>query len=277
MKTILVLTDLTPKAENAALYALRMAEKTRSDIILFHCFTVFRSVVVPETGMLPLDDYENCKEESLTELNKLAQRLKAQQTTASFIPQISFDNEWGNLEDNVEHTLLEKDIALIVMGTRSDNLLSHLLSGSDTSHILNSLKCPVLFVPDSYGFHPFKTIVYANDLKKAYPQAVSFLVDIAKVNASQIIVTHVGEEGEFNTADCLKLITEVHGYPNVLYRQLPEGSVIEQIKTFVNFLSADLTVMIHHKHSLLGELIPGSTSKKMLYKHTVPLLILPDE
>ena len=48
MKTLLVLTDLSKKAENAALYALKVAEKMNAGIILFHCLNVTSPLVAGE-------------------------------------------------------------------------------------------------------------------------------------------------------------------------------------------------------------------------------------
>ena len=43
MKTILVLTDLSKKAENASLFALKLAEKIEANIILYHSFEKFET------------------------------------------------------------------------------------------------------------------------------------------------------------------------------------------------------------------------------------------
>jgi nucleotide-binding universal stress UspA family protein len=57
MKTILVLTDFSKKAENAAIYALKIAEKTQANIILFNSFEKFQAVNLPESGSWVYEDY----------------------------------------------------------------------------------------------------------------------------------------------------------------------------------------------------------------------------
>ena len=51
MKTILVLTDFSKKAEHAAEFAFAIAEKTNAEIILYHSFPIpqVTSVIPPET------------------------------------------------------------------------------------------------------------------------------------------------------------------------------------------------------------------------------------
>jgi nucleotide-binding universal stress UspA family protein len=276
MKTILVLTDLTKKSENAALYALKLAERMDANILLYHSFKVFQTVAMAETGIWPAEEHTVVENECLAELKKLADRLAKHHQPGNFKPVVNVFCETGDLGSRVARIVDEKNIDIIVMGAKSDDVLSHILFGSDTSNVIDEVKCPLLFVPEQCSFHPYKTIVFSTDLKKAYPKAVGFLVDIARLKNSDIIVTHVGDGGNFTQVQAVELIKDVFEYPNVTYRQIPQGSISEQLNKFSNFVQADLTVMIHHQHTLFGEMIPGSSSKKMLYSHKVPLLILPD-
>lgn len=276
MKTILVLTDLTKKSENAALYALKLAENMDANIILYHSFKVFQTLVMPETGMWPAEDYNVVEHECLVQLKKLADRMAKHHQPGNFKPAINVYCETGELGARVARLVNDRNIEIVVMGAKSDDILSHILFGSETTSVLDEVKCPILFIPDQCSFHPYKTIVYSTDLKKAYPKAVGFLVEIAGLKNSDIIITHVGETGTFTQGQALDLIKNIFEYPHVTYRQIPQGNISEQLNKFTNLVQADLIVMIHHQHTLLGEIIPGSNSKKMLYSHKTPLLILPD-
>jgi nucleotide-binding universal stress UspA family protein len=276
MKTILVLTDLTKKSENAALYALKLAERMDANILLYHSFKVFQTIAMAETGIWPAEDYSVIENECITELKKLADRLCKHHQPGNFKPAINVFCETGDLGSRVTSIVDDKNISLVIMGAKGDDVLSHILFGSDTSNVLDEVKCPILFVPDQCHFTPYKTIVFSTDLKKAYPKAVSFLVELATLKNSDIIITHIGEGGNFSPIQILDLVKNVFEYPSASFRQIPQGNISEQLNKFTNFVQADLAVMIHHQHTLLGEMIPGSSSKKMLYNHKVPLLILPD-
>src|ERR1022692_1352697 len=95
MKTILVLTDFSKKAENAAIFALKIAEKKGANIILFHSLENFQSANVPESGSWIYEDYEMIKTESLTELKKLEDYLVTHHKPGTFEPKISLLNEMG--------------------------------------------------------------------------------------------------------------------------------------------------------------------------------------
>lgn len=276
MKTILVLTDLSKKAENASLYALRLAENLRANIILYHCFKVYRSVALPETGMWPMDSYEDIKNETMAELTKLADRLAKHHQPGNFKPLIQTCTELGDLGSNVHHLTEEKNIDFIVMGAKSDDVVAHILYGSETNAVLEEVKCPILFIPDQCSFSDLKTIAFSVDLKKYYPKAVGFLVDIARIHHSQIIALHIGAGGDINATQFVNMIHNVFEYPNAIFKQIPGDNVGEKLDEFLLLSRPGLAVMIHHQRYLFGEFIPGSNSKKMLYRHKIPLLILRD-
>jgi nucleotide-binding universal stress UspA family protein len=275
MKTILVLTDLSYKAENAALYALKLAEKINANIILYNSIKINQLAYAAGPVKADEHDYEDEKNESTTKLAGLAGRLSKHHQAGSFKPTIEIRNKIGNLADDVDQLLIDKKIDLIIMGAKSDGPLSYLVVG-ETNTILNKIKCPVLFVSYTSKFERFKTIVFSTDLKKAYPQAVNFLVELARVDNADIVITHVGKDEKFNHKQCLDLFQSVFEYPSVAFKQLPEGNIGEQLESFASKVNADLTVMIHHERLLYGQTAPDNTSK-MLNNFRFPLLVLPDQ
>ncbi|HEY8782303.1 MAG TPA: universal stress protein [Mucilaginibacter sp.] len=275
MKTILVLTDFSAKAENAAMCALKIAEKAHANIVLFHSVESFQPVNVPESGSWVYEDYEIIKTESLAELKKLEECMAAHHQPGAFEPEISLLNEMGyDLGSYVNQLVKDKNIDLIVMGTKGDNTVSHLFNGSDTDDILEHAPCPVLFVPETGSFDYLKTIIFADDLKKDYTKAIGFLIDFARIYYSHIILTHFGEYDN-NALKCLNFIKNTLKYTNVTSRLFPLENIGKQLRKFVTFAEADLVVLIHHKDDRFENFIYGSESKNMLKHNNVPLLVLP--
>ncbi|MFI5136827.1 MAG: universal stress protein [Sphingobacteriales bacterium] len=276
MKTILVLTDFSKKAENAAIYALKIAEKSQANIILFNSFEKFQSVNVPESGSWVYEDYEMIKNESLAELKKLENYIIAHHKTGVFEPNISLLNELGlDLASSVNQLVRDRKIDLIVMGTKGDDTISHLFYGSDACGVLDNAGCPVLFIPETSTFDSFKNIVFANDLKKDYKEAIGFLISLAQLDNSHIILTHFGEY-ENNALKCLNFIENTLAYPNVVSRLLHLENRGAQLRELAASVKADLLVMIHHKGVSFEKFIAGSQSKNMLKHNQLPLLIIPD-
>ncbi len=275
MKTILVLTDFSKKAENAALYALKLAEKTHANILLFHLIGQMQAVNVPEAGSWLVEDYEIFKNESLRGLLYLKDTLETNHDPAAFKPTIHWFNEIGpDLACTIAAIVQSEQIDLVVMGARGNDVLSHLFYGSDTSGVLGHAGCPVLFVPPGCSCDNIKTIVFANDFKEDYTQAVHFVTSLAKACNSHIILTHFGpyDNEAFHSLD---LIKSAHQYAHVSSRLLPLENFGEQLTHFATAANADVVVTIHHHGLTLDKLLGGSKSKKMLNQNEVPLLVLP--
>jgi nucleotide-binding universal stress UspA family protein len=275
MKTILVLTDLSTKAENAAIYAFKIATKTNANIILFHSCESFKPVNVTESGSWEYEDYEAAKNESFTALAQLKTYLLTNLEPGAFRPEINFLNDIGlDLGSCVNQLVKNRNIDLIIMGTKGDDRLSHIFNGSDASDILEHAYCPVLFVPEAYDLDHLKTIVFANDLKKNYTKETNLLVEFAKIDQSHIIMVHFGEY-ENNAYTCLSYIQNTLGYTDVTSWLAPFKNIGNQLRKFETSVKADLTVMIHHHGIHLERFITGSKSENMLNHNEVPLLILP--
>jgi nucleotide-binding universal stress UspA family protein len=215
------------------------------------------------------------KNESLTELKKLENYIIDHHKTGEFEPNISLLNELGlDLASSVNQLVRDRKIDLIVMGTKGDDTMSHLFYGSDACGVLDNAGCPVLFIPETSTFDGYKNIVFANDLKKDYKEAISFLVDIARLNNSQIILTHFGEH-ENTALKCLNFIKDTFAFPNVTLRLLHLENRGAQLRELAASVKADLVVMIHHKGASFEKFIAGSQSKNMLKNNQLPLLIIP--
>jgi len=275
MKTILVLTDFSKKAENAALYALKLAEKTCANIVLFHLLEESQAVNVPEAGSWVIENYEIFKNESLRGLLYLKDHLETHHNPAAFKPTINWFNDMGpDLAGTVAGIVKSEHIDLVVMGAKSNDIMSHLFYGSDALGVLEHAGCPVLFVPPGFAFNGLNTIVFANDFKEDYTKAIQFVTALARVCNSHIILTHFGpyDNKAFHS---LELIKSAHQYAYVSSRLLPLENFGEQLTHFATEVNAGMVVTIHHRGLTLDKLLSGSKSKKMLQQKEVPLLVLP--
>jgi nucleotide-binding universal stress UspA family protein len=275
MKTILVLTDFSKKAENAALFALKLAEKTHANIVLFHMVEQAQPVNVPEAGSWVAEDYDVFKNESLRGLIYLKDHLETQHEPSAFKPAINWFNDMSpDLANTIAGMVKSEHIDLVVMGTRSNDRMSHLFYGSETSRVLEDAGCPVLFVPRACEYKGMHTIVFANDFKQDYTEAIQFVTLLARACNSHIILTHLGPYDN-EAFHCLGLIKSADQYAHVSSRLLPLENFGEQLTHFAVEVNADVVVTIHHRGLTLDKLMHGSKSKKMLNQNEVPLLVLP--
>jgi nucleotide-binding universal stress UspA family protein len=135
----------------------------------------------------------------------------------------------------------------------------------------------LFLVPDGWtGLVPLDNVVVAwngsRESARAMAESLPFLRQAKKVGVLTV-------EGEHQTADALKgndavLHLRHHGIDAVKYRAIgEEDDPADVLIAECRSLGANLLVMGSHGHSRLHELLPGSTTSRILRSAPFPLLI----
>jgi nucleotide-binding universal stress UspA family protein len=105
----------------------------------------------------------------------------------------------GNIWEVVSKLIREKEIDLVVLGTRGRTGLGKTILGSVAEQILRQSTCPVLTVgphvnlwSDEYG--KMREILYATDLAAEFPMAAPYAVSLAQENQAHLVLLHVIED-----------------------------------------------------------------------------------
>lgn len=144
-KTIIVLTDFTKSALNAADYALFLAVQLKTNILLFHSYYIS----VSEFESLQINDYQSLAQTSKSNLEKEMNRLNNSiKTSTNFKPEIDYLSEGGGIAENVCSIIDEKkNIFMLVMsGFKKSN--DDFLFGTEIKAVVKKARCPVVIVPE---------------------------------------------------------------------------------------------------------------------------------
>jgi nucleotide-binding universal stress UspA family protein len=148
MKYILVLTDFSKSAINAAGYAAHLAERLHVNLLLFN------SYLIPDLGFdsWKFADISLLSKGSENKLLIEAERLRSniKNIRGSFKPEIESISSEGEIAENVKTIIQErKNISMVVMGgwqlTNNDDALF----GMEITKVLKKVKCPTIIVPES--------------------------------------------------------------------------------------------------------------------------------
>jgi nucleotide-binding universal stress UspA family protein len=145
-KTILVLTDFTNSALNAADYALYLASQLKTNILLYHSYYI----PATESERLQITNYgllaETSKSNLEKEMNRLNNSIKT--STTDFIPKIDYLSEGGGITENVCSIIEErKNILMLVMsGFKAHN--DDVLFGTEITSVVSKARCPAVIVPE---------------------------------------------------------------------------------------------------------------------------------
>ncbi len=272
MKTILVPTDFSPKAENIIDYAAALAKAVQAKLILFHVF--HPPVTISEMpDVQPMDDIE---ETCLINLRHMAEKIRNKYGQGM---QIDCKCQCGFAVDEIQYFQENNKIDLIVMGMRGAGYLSERLIGSITTSLIYKSKYPVLAIADKVIFKPIKKIVLACDFVPCdHEKILKPLKDMAQMLGAHIYILNVVHDAEkmvsiHDSAAGNTLTQALQGTEHSVHYS-KNRDIVDGINEFIHTHDIDLAVMIPRTHTLLENIFQEPNTKRMAFHADVPLLSL---
>jgi len=142
VRQILVAVDFSPQAERAFDMAISLAKALSARLHLFHSYMDLPAQLLERNVWIPEDVWERVRREDAARLEKLRERATAAGVEAELHQSPMRPSE------AIVKGARDLGVDLIVMGTRGNSGLKHVLLGSVAERTLRSAPCPVLAVPD---------------------------------------------------------------------------------------------------------------------------------
>lgn len=265
MKTILVLTDFTKQAENAANYAYQFAKLIKANIILFHAFGVPEKNTIVSQVVYP-SNYDELKENSLINLKASASAIrKEHEHLVGFKPLIIVDNEFGTMTDLASEMVIHKAIGLVVIGGAKSHKQNRMFFGSDTYDLLDKVMCPVLFIPDEFQYNKVERIFYATDLKSMDAAVVNSLAALSSLFNADVMLTHISKDPEKNTGKLAQLKDLVKADTQIHYQHIKSKNVVQTLCELNINVSAqkEMLALVHKKYHFPESIFHNSISKQI--------------
>ena len=185
---ILLGADFSPASRRALSYALAIARRYGSEILVLHAIS-------PEPReAIPLDPLPG-------ELNR--EQLQAREEMRALEEKFDFTNVqhkneivFGNAEDVLAAAIEHEHPDLLILGTHGRGAVGKLALGSVAEELLRIVPCPVLTV----GPHvpeltreriDFKSILFPTDFGSACAHAFPFALSLAEDHASKLVLLHM--------------------------------------------------------------------------------------
>jgi nucleotide-binding universal stress UspA family protein len=269
MKTILVTTDFSPAALNAAKYAKDMAVAIDADILLLHVYQMPISYgEIPSPVAL---NPEDMRQDAEKKINELKQQLIPEKGSINIKAEVrmgAFPLELQVICESIRPYA-------VIMGSQGTTAGERLLLGSHTIYAMKHLMWPLIAVPQGASFSTVKKIGLACDFDK--------VVDITPVDEIKTLVNDFNAELHvLNTGrrDVFKpeLVFESGLIQEMLETLKPEYHFITNENTengildFVEKNHIDLLIVLPKRHSLLDKLIHKSHTKQLILHSRVPVM-----
>jgi len=280
MRTLVVFTDFTLKAENTAFYSLTLASHLQCDVVLCHVLTERP----PQTKYS--EDDKNDRVSAFSEMADLMQRLRlctVQSEPSLYRPAIEGCIKTGLLSTALEEIATTRNIIMAVISASRADKLTLLLLGSNTRQLIDRSQYPVLLIPYEARFVGFKNLAFATDLSDANLIALDNLCDIASYADSDVVIAHVSNKGliDYTSNTSLQNFFDRVGkqipYPKKKYKVIKDTSVVHGLKRIPQKLNIDVLALVHKKRSFIQRLFKQSITLALTNYPTKPVMIFPPQ
>jgi nucleotide-binding universal stress UspA family protein len=266
MKTIIVPTDFSETAENALHYAIELAKLMGATITLIHVCQLHGT-----KNYLNEQDLEQKKQKAL----KLLENHIKTNNNVNF--EICVRPQY--VVNKIVDTAREKNAELIVFGI-SAGIYDESIVGNNTSDAISNLHIPVLMIPSGVTFKIPSKIVFAADyLELENNRPLTALLNFISFFGSKLFIVNVKAENEKTSSRNIAVLLNVRKLlkkVNHSVHHVVHENVVDGINDFVSDKNAEIVAIIPHRHNLVYRLFKFSTTKKMAYNSSVPLLALPE-
>lgn len=269
MKRILVPTDFSPQADNALKVAALIAEKNNAQIYLEH------SLDLP--GNLTTGDITRAKPESIYFI-KLANQKFEEVLKRDYLFDIDVHEAIGHGEiyDDVQLTVKDKNIDLIVMGSHGTSGFKEMFIGSNAEKVVRTSEIPVLVIKNEHDSFNINDFVFATDFteecRKPFDQAQKFAKDVG----AKLHLLYVNTPNDFKTTAEINTIMNTFikgmGAENYTTNIYCDTSVEKGILGFATAINAQLIGMSTHGRKGLSHFFNGSISEDLVNHANMPVI-----
>ncbi|UKM64338.1 universal stress protein [Flavobacteriaceae bacterium GSB9] len=279
-RKILLPTDFSKNAWHAINYAVELFKKEHCVFYIVNVFSGFGDVISNLINMEPGSEvYETAKLESENGLAKTLDMLafKDHNNQKHHFETISIYN---NVLEAIKNVVEEKDIEMIVMGTKGKSTSQSGMFGSVAIEVMEKVRnCPAIVVPEEAKHNLPKEIVFPTSFKTHFKRReLSYLVDLA-LNCNAVIrFLHVSKEEWLSEKqeNNKTLLKEYFNRVPHSFHTLSNTEIPVAIKCFVESRDSDMVAFVNRKHSFFESILTHPLVKDIGSNSKVPILVMHD-
>jgi len=279
MKKILLPTDFSENSWNAIKYALQLF---KDEICTFYLLNTFIPAVYQVEYVLidpaQFGMVDSARATSIKNLEKIKERIETEFKNPNH--SIKTQSAFNALVSEVKDQVAEKSIDFVAMGTKGATGAKEVLFGSNTVHVLNQVKCPVLAIPDAFAYENPHEVLFPTDYEIEFKdEHLNLIFDIAKAHTSRVNVLHVSYGNELNkTQEKNKNILEnkLKKVANI-FHDVSNLNVEDAILNFQMKNKINMLIMINNKHSFFENLFFKKLVHHIGFHIKTPFLVIPSK
>lgn len=276
MKTMLVLTDFSDSAYNAALYAAALTHQLEiSKLVLYHSY----EVIPPVQTVVPIPepiDVGNIHNERLTILKNNLRSFIYEGTALEIL------TDDRPLIIAAEAIGLQQQAGLVIMGVTGKGRLKQILVGSSTINMARESSLPILLVPPEARFEKIRRAVFACDLKNVSASTpVKTIKSLIHTLDARLLVLNVDTEDQDNfEPDSLKeqfILHKLWDEEEPEYHYTTNNNIAQGVMEFAYEHNIQLVIAVPKKRGFFESIFKRSLTERLTFDLTIPLLLIRTE
>ena len=278
MKKILLPTDFSDNAQNAINYALDLFKNESCKFYLLNTYTpiIYSYDYQMNAGGYLGEIADVVRDNSIKKLKEIEKNVKAKFKNSKHHFEIV--SSFNLLTDEIKDKLEEFSIDLIIMGTKGATGAKEILFGTNTIHIIQKVKCPVLAVPDGHFFEEPKEILFPTDYRIDYSnKQLDILKNISSRFESRVHILNVShgvDPTEIEIKNKGKLENLLSDVKHASYR-VEDQDISQAINEFQKSTYVQLLMMVNNKHSFFENLFFKPIINQIGFHLNIPFLVIP--
>jgi len=261
MKNIIIPTDFSEVANQAAQYGLELAKAYNSKVTIMHVLSI------------PISDIGA----SITVADELlsAQKEHVTQKMGSYVDEMN--RKYGvEVKGNIEVGMAAEEICeyakayadLIIMGSTGESGLLNKLLGSIASAVVSNAETPVLVVPKDVSFTPWKNIAIANDHQTSMKEELNWLYP--NVSEKKCLIHLISVEAANSESYQTEIINQEG---NIREVSIFSPSIEEGLMTYSHKEHIDILGVKPKERGFIEGFFHKSITQSLLSKTPLPILV----
>lgn len=256
MQHILIPTDFSESAENAAAYAIHHFKSVEARFTLLH---------VHDFSSLGDETIEDCE----SKLRDAATLFPDPHHEVIHIVETALGS--GSVVDSILRNAKDRDVDMVIMGTKSKSRPRWM--GSYAEEVVLRAKCPVLIVPDHASFKtPERVIMPVAPDSLPPTRQIEQLLSILGQNSPLIEILSVIKSDPEKEGIRDSITSWVDNRFSCNIHIIKNTDISESILDFGSRVQADMLILFPKRRGLFKHMLQKSVSKKVAHMSSLPLL-----
>ena len=276
MRTVLIPTDFSKNALHALEYAQELFKCKRTNFYLLHAFAdevygQYKTTPSNEIGALEVEKRKAVE----AKLGNLVEQVIGLPPN----PLHTFETVpiFDNLVDGVNDFVKEKNVDLVVMGTKGETSDHKTTFGSYTIEVFKYVQCPVLAVPADFEYQQPKTILFPTDYMLPYKRReLKLLGDLASDFKSGIHCLYITDFDVLSPRqeDNKRFLSDALQKAYLFFETTAVKNRAAVIMDYIEEKEVSMLVMVNSRHSFFEDMLYRSTVDLLGLKVRIPFLVM---